>query len=276
MKNEIVNRESFEIQEHGQQFLEDLRRAWKPQKKVRQKTKLVDGVAKIVEEEVLVPSPVRRNNLGVPAKVFYHFAEMLKPEDLDQVNKAIQSGVFDVNRAITAFQAHTQAFDRKMKLATWEDALSVESASLSSLIVYKGEEKTVALVYLMLKKMAMKFGSRVKIQTEDDGGFDQLKELAEDIVTNYLTFRIADIRFVLRGLVVSGKKVFNLDYQTVMSAFDDAVADKLEYSSRIAEKEHSQMTANEKAKRERRVYEGKTFEAGEIAEAVKKVQEKFG
>lgn len=263
-----IQKTNFEIGGVGRDFLDNLRKAWTIETKEREKTKLVDGVPTIVKETIKTPSPIRLLNQGVHAKKFYQFAELMKPEDEQRISKTIEAGVFEVEKALTAFNALNDAFDRSIKISTWQDAEKANTASLATLAKYKGEEKTVSVVYLMLKKLASKFGRRMDLEAD---GFDLLKELSEDIVSDCKSFSIADLRLVFKTLQNGQKKVFNLDYQTVMAALEDAKVEKMEYASQKAMKEHSRITGQEKTNRYRsddKGYEGKKFDPEEVQKAI--------
>jgi hypothetical protein len=258
MKNEIVKKGVSDVGPIGKNVLNVLRENWKEMEREVDKTVLDDdGVARIKKVVIKVASPNKARNAGKPAELFYRFAGLIKDEeDKERINKIIRAGVFCVDRALRVFEVAPKiAVDRKIKPTNFDQAKELNSPSIASMVMYKGEQKTIDLIFYMLEGLVKKFGSRNDLTEED-----QL-ELAEDIVTQFKMLKIAEIKMAF-VLGMRKKKVFKLDYPTVISWLAEIEEERHHWASNKALNEHLSEVSHEKQRREREV---KRMEPGDQA-----------
>ncbi len=272
MSNQLIKSENRQIAKSGENVLEALRKTWGQREITRKATGIKDGHPAIVEKTFIVDSSNLRLNKEALQQIedggvnlFHHFAEMIKPEDEERITAIVQSGCFEVTKAIQAFEiAPMIATDRKIKPVTWDQAAALNSPSLATLVKYKGEEKAEALIYMMTFSFAKKFGRR------NDLDESQIKELAADIVVQYRNISIADLKMIFTTTLRASKKMFNLDYQGIMAVLEESRQDKMEHATRKAIDTHNQLTTKEKSYRERpKVKDGISGEGLSIPQQIK-------
>jgi len=235
------------LSQTGQTILDALRKTWGKIEVQRQK--LIpddDGHARWVAETVQVDHPNKKLNAGVPAKVFHQFAGMVTPDDQYRILTIIDQGKFDVVQAIQVFEIAPQAaLDTMVKPSTWEQADQMNTPTLGAMVKYKGGQKTAILVMEMLARFCRKFGKR------NDMTDDLLQELSLDIVNQYRTIRIAEIKLILNNALKTPVRLFNLDYQGIISLFESASIERMNHYSQAALDRHHRITDQEKQTRSR-------------------------
>lgn len=247
MSKQIIKAENRQITKAGENILEELRQSWGQYKVKRVVSAMKDGCPAFVEKTFVVDSPNKRLNEGISPEVFHHFASMVKPEDEDRISNIVKAGCFEVNKALQAFEiAPMVATDNKIKPVTWDQAAALNSPSIATLVKYKGEGKAEALIYMMTFAFAKKFGRR------NDLDESQIEELAAEIVVEYRSLSIADLKMIFTNTLRASKKMFNLDFQGIMAVLEESRQDKLEYATRKAIDDHARFTSDEKQHRRRK------------------------
>ena len=242
---ELIKTESTQISPLGKELIESLRKAWGKKEVTREVVSVDDaGNPVFIEKVFTVDSSIKRLNKHLPASVFYKFAELVKPEEKELINKLIEAGTFEVEKALQAFETSpVVVLDRKIKPTTFDEAHKLKSASIITLMKYKGEEKAAKLLGVLLIDFAKKFGKRNDLEQND------IKELALDIVNSseFRGFTVADLKMILNNSIKQTKKQFNLDYQTIVAILNTAKEDKMVYFSNKSMEEHRHLTGNEKS-----------------------------
>lgn len=265
MSKEII-KTNTQISELGREILDDIRKGW-GKVKVKREVSAPDpkkpGHFTFVEREFLIDAPIKRLNENVPATVFYHFVDLVKPDERERVTGIIKAGTFEVEKALQAFEkAPLIALDRKIKPTTWAEADQLGSPSIATLVKYKGEEKAVDLIHLMCVQFAKKFGRRNDMSDED------LKEFAEDVVLKYRALTIADLKAIFFNTLTASKNRFNLDYQGMMQVIDQNYHNRLEYSAKKSQREHFNIPTIGREEKRQNLSEGMSLkEQGEILKA---------
>lgn len=195
-------------------------------------------------ETVMVPSPNMRLNRNTPADVFQQLALMIQPQDEARVLAIIKAGTFEATKCLQALNAPLVAADLKLKPKTWDDARQMKTASLATIKKYKGEDKVVGLLVVMITQFCQKFGRK------NDLTENLILELAHEIVGTYHALTVADIKYIFSS-IVRESKVFNLDYFTMMQLFEEHYEDRMHSAMQRAVREHEALTANEKTTRSR-------------------------
>lgn len=232
---EVQKTSSKQVSAVGEEILSDLRAAWCNVELEREVVALIDGQPGFTTKTVVVPSPVKRLNQHVQPEAFARFAAMVSPEDAPRIKAVIQSGNFEVEKAIHAFQVGPKVvIDKSIRPTTWEEAEALNAPSLATLIKYKGKEKTVDLIYTLLFGFAQKFGRR------NDMGEELIRELSEDIADQFRSLTVADLKVILHQSM-NVKKLFNLDYQTIFNLVAEKFGDKLEAAAERYISKHSQI-----------------------------------
>ena len=220
-----------QISQTGEAVLSALRSAWADVPYRREVVRLVDGKPGFVMEEGTTASPTRRLNAHVSKEQITRFAGMVSPEDAGRIEALIMAGTFEVEKALQAFEALALAADKCIQPKTWEEAAALGAPSLATLVKYKGEEKAADLVFLLLSDYAKKFGRRSDLSEEI------IRELAEDIVTQFRPLTVADLKVILNQGIQN--KIFNLDYQAVFSLVLTKYDEKLEHAAGRSLDEHA-------------------------------------
>ena len=242
---ELVKQSNFEITKSGELVLNHLRDYWGTKSGTVEATmKDEDGRPYIGQKVVEVDTTIKRLNKGVAPELFHQFASLVKEQDVERISNIIESGLFEVEKAIQAFEvAPTLFVNKKFNPSDWEDCKKANSPSLVTLSKYKGEDKAVSMLHLLLIKFCNKFGKR------NDMNESLIKELAEEIVVKYYQLSLADIIMILNDAVKVSKGVFNIDYQGVLQLFEDGYTDKVNFFMKRQIHDHEQVTADEKETR---------------------------
>lgn len=234
-------------------FIKVIHSAWGVKKIKRTVTVPTEGGgAAIVEKEVKVPSAIARLNVGRDVSEFYEYGAKLSDEDFDRVTALIKAGTFELVKGIQANDARDLVLNPRFSPSTWEAAAAADSASLATLVKYKGETKAAALLHLLIARFVKKFGKRNDLTDSD------VSHLAEGIVaeSDYRRLTVADIIFILKtGLRGKKGNRFNVDAQTIEDLLAEGYEEKITDAGRRAENEHLQEVGIEKETRfiERRI-----------------------
>ena len=220
-----------QISQTGEAVLSALRSAWADVPYRREVVRLVDGKPGFVMEEGTTASPTRQLNAHVSKEQITRFAGMVSPEDAGRIEALIMAGTFEVEKALQAFEALALAADKRIQPKTWEEAAALGAPSLATLVKYKGEEKAADLVFLLISDYAKKFGRRSDLSEEI------IRELAEDIVTQFRPLTVADLKVILNAGIRD--KIFNMDYQTLFSLVLTKYDEKLEHAAGRSLSEHA-------------------------------------
>ena len=242
---ELVKQSNFEITKSGELVLNQLRDNWGTKSgTVEAVMKDEDGRPYIGKKVVEVDTTIKRLNKDVAPELFHQFASLVKEQDVERISNIIKSGLFEVEKAIQAFEvAPTLFVNKRFNPADWEDCKRANSPSLVTLSKYKGEETTVSMVFLLVKKFCNKFGKR------NDMNETLIKELAEEIVAKYYQLLLADVIMILNDAVKASKDVFNIDYQGVLQLFEDGYTDKVNFFMKRQINDHEHAMADEKETR---------------------------
>lgn len=246
MSNEIINRSKTEITQTGQEVL----KAFKKSLGVRTITREVSGIDKngvqgYVKKTFTVLSSNERLNKGVAPAEIYEFVNSVKPDDKKQILKIIKAGTFEVVKAQQALNALEIAKDKTIKPADWNAAKKLDSPSLSTVKKYKGQEATVAVVYMMLFNFVRKFGKKNTLEESD------LLELATDVVDDFYQLTIADLKCIFLSTLKSSKKIFSIDYNEVYTLIAENYKSKTDWATKQAIAEHESFKRPENATRKK-------------------------
>ena len=215
----------------GEAVLSALRAAWADVPYRREVVRMVDGKPDFVIEEGTAVSPLRRLNNHAKPEAFTRFAAMVGLEEKGRITSLIEAGVFEVEKALQAFESLALATNKRIQPKTWEEAVALSSPSLATLVKYKGEEKAADLVFLLLSDYAKKFGRRSDLSEEI------IQELSEDVVAQFRPLTVADLKVNLNAGIQD--KIFNLDYQTLFSLILTKYDEKLEHAAGRSLAEHA-------------------------------------
>jgi hypothetical protein len=101
---------------------------------------------------------------------------------------------------------------------------------------------------------------------------ETIKELSFDIVEQYRTLSIAELKMMLGNALKQSKKLFNLDYQTLMVLIDEKAREKLEFATKNSIREHNEMTNQEKGEREKEETPNYSAQNMSIADQVQEIK----
>lgn len=244
---QVIKSNQTQVTQTGKQVLDLLRSTWGNRTVEREVVvKDKDGNPVWATRQMVIPSSNKRLNSEISTEVFYQFASLVRPEDRPQLEKIIKAGTFEVVKAIQVFKtAPAIVTNRKIVPRTFKECQALNAPSFATITKYKGEDKAAELVGLMVLQFSRKFGKRSDL---DDY---MIGELSADIVAQYHSLTIAELKMVLTEALKASKKVFNLDYQTVMELVADAYEEKMVQGAKQAHDEHIMLTSNEKTRRER-------------------------
>lgn len=278
MSQQITKRE--DLSPVAAELLKDLRELYKKPKK-RKRPKIVMGkdekgkdvplkdpekggfLYEIVEYEEAHPLQAQIEGLlkKYPVTVMYDFVQRVKPHEREHIMQLIEKEKFDIENAIQAYcNSLTVASDRSIQPRNWQEAEACNSPTLATLRKYKSEPVCVSLVHMMLVSLSEKFGVRssfVDIQgageEDDEQGSKRLKELAADIVSQYRTLTIADIKLILRRLLNRGGKIYSLDEAVIFEAIEAGLQERDGQHLKQREQQHKVLTYNEKHRPKKRL-----------------------
>lgn len=269
-KKEIIKiGENRQLTTYAKNFLKSLRDSWGAKKVKREIVLKCDESGDPIwgEEEVLLQSRNKELNKGVEREEFYRFAEMIKTEEeYGNILKIVESGDFEVMKAIQAFEAAPKiVMDRSVVIRSFEDSDKLNSPFISTLVKYKGKEKAGDLLFVMVMNFAKKFGKRNDLSEGD------VLELCADIVEDFRGVNLGDIKMIFRNaLFVSGKR-FNLDYASVFELLKECKEERMSYAVDKQLEEHRQMTGQEKRVRfgeSKPILSGKGLSMGEMKKEI--------
>jgi len=247
MSKELVKRNTS-VSEVGEEIQNAIRDAWVKKEVERDVTELdKEGKLISVRKKFIIDSPIVRLNKGVNKETFLKFFEMVKATDKENILSIIKSGNFDVVKAIQAFKnGPLVAINKKIIVENWQQSIDLQTPSLVTLAKYKGNQKAKMIVFVMLKNYAAKFGKRNDLSEEN------LLSLAEDIMIEYPNVTIADLKLIFRKSLLKSNKLFNLDYQTVISLIGNMYNEKENFCGEIYRRNHREKTHEEKGVRSKK------------------------
>ncbi|QDP50411.1 MAG: hypothetical protein Unbinned5350contig1001_26 [Prokaryotic dsDNA virus sp.] len=247
-KHEIIPiGENRKLTTYSKSFLKGLRDNWGAKKVTRKKVIRSDETGEPIwgDVEILLESGNRRLNKGIEREVFYEFAEMIKSqEEEENINSIVEAGYFEVNKAIAAFKTTPNfVMDRRLIPKSFDESEELGISSIASLVKYKGEQKTEDLIFVLIMGFVKKFGKRNDLNEGD------IVELCQDIVSQFRSLNIADIKMIFNKALFTSYKKFNLDYASVLEILNDCKEERMKWAIEKQTEEHRRMTGQEKSVR---------------------------
>lgn len=184
------------------------------------------------------PTPIKKRHQGVKAEDIYRFCAMVKDDqERESLHELIRHQKFDLTKAVQVYEKTQRVVvDRSIKPRTWKEADDLDTPTIRTVQKYKSQEKAIAVIYTILADFSSRFGRRSDLNEKG------LMNLAEDILSEFPTFTVAELKMVCTLAtdqdVQTGRKIFNLDYIQVMSIFREMYKERGDVEARKNYNEH--------------------------------------
>lgn len=206
-----VTKANFAITEPGKELLGLLRENWGTEIVVRPKTRMKDGVAGIWPTEMEIDTPMKRLNRHLPTEAFHELGEYIKPEHVGKFKQLVESGKFEVEKALQVVKYAPRVADLSFQPDDWEEANAANSPSFATFCKYRGQETAVRLMVAMLCEVAEDFGRRSDITEKAS------ISISHRLINKIKSLTLADFKLALNMLRNQPQRISNLDSQTVIN-----------------------------------------------------------